>query len=200
MHHSQLVFAVLNALRMSMLINTQNPLRLPVPLLAIMAMWTTAYMASTVDLPSWVKPNSASSIRRRTFPPEDRSQKLQKDLRVYDKNFFEDLIWHPTDPSRRIGFKPPTRSLFSSERKVPAPIQYNQVIPGDHLDDRDSSPVRAGFFPCGQLIIKVAYNKGPPTSLSKAFLKNLCCSLMSNTSVGHSPCQSASEGSGLPSL
>ena len=43
--------AVLNALRMSMLINAQNPLRLPVPLVALVAMSTTAWMASTVDLP-----------------------------------------------------------------------------------------------------------------------------------------------------
>ena len=49
---------------------------------------------------------------------------------------------------------PPTpRSL--SERKIPAPIQYNQVIPSDHLTDRDSPPVQTG----------------PPTSLSEVFLK-----------------------------
>ena len=41
--------AVLNALRMSMLINAQNRLRLPVPLLALVSMSTTAWMASTVD-------------------------------------------------------------------------------------------------------------------------------------------------------
>ena len=43
--------AVLNSLRMSMLINAQNPLRSPVPLLALATMSTTAWMASTVDLP-----------------------------------------------------------------------------------------------------------------------------------------------------
>ena len=46
---------VLNALRMSMLINAQNPLRLPVPFLAFVAMLTTAWMSSTVDLP-FLKP------------------------------------------------------------------------------------------------------------------------------------------------
>ena len=48
--------AVSNALRMSMPINAQNPLRLQVPLLAFVAMSTTAWMASTVDLP-FLKPN-----------------------------------------------------------------------------------------------------------------------------------------------
>ena len=43
--------AVLNALRMPMLINAQNPLRLPVSLLALVTMSTTAWMASTVDPP-----------------------------------------------------------------------------------------------------------------------------------------------------
>ena len=41
--------AVFNALRMSMLINAQSPLRLPVPLRALVAMSTTAWMASTVS-------------------------------------------------------------------------------------------------------------------------------------------------------
>ena len=48
--------AVLNALRMSMLINAQNPLHLPVLLLVLVAMSTTAWMALTVDLP-FQKPN-----------------------------------------------------------------------------------------------------------------------------------------------
>ena len=42
--------AVLNALRTSMLINAQNPLRLPVPFLAFVGMLTAAWIASTVDL------------------------------------------------------------------------------------------------------------------------------------------------------
>ena len=33
----------------------------------------------------------------------------------------------------------------SSERKIPALIQHNQVIPGDHLTDQDSPPVHTGF-------------------------------------------------------
>ena len=43
---------------------------------------------------------------------------FQKDLRVYHDHFFEDLIWHPVDPRRRIGFKPPICSLqfFESEK------------------------------------------------------------------------------------
>ena len=41
---------------MSRLINAQNPLGLPVSLLALVAMSTTAWMASTVDLP-FRKPN-----------------------------------------------------------------------------------------------------------------------------------------------
>ena len=39
---------VLNAFRMSMLISAQNPLRLPVPLFAIVAMSNTAWVASTL--------------------------------------------------------------------------------------------------------------------------------------------------------
>ena len=62
------------------------------------------------------------------------------------------------------------RSL--SKRKIPDPIQYNQVIPSDHLVDQDPPPVQTGFSPLGQLTIKVAHNKGPSTSLSEAFLKN----------------------------
>ena len=60
--------AVLNALRMSMLINAQNPLRLPVSLLALVAMSTTAWMASTVDLlflnPSWFSQRPFSPTKR----------------------------------------------------------------------------------------------------------------------------------------
>ena len=63
----------------------------------------------------------------------------------------------------------PPRS--SSERKIPDPIQYNQVIPSDHLADQDPPPVQTDFFPLRRLTIKVARNKGPPTSLSKAFLE-----------------------------
>ena len=63
----------------------------------------------------------------------------------------------------------PTRS--SSERKIPSPIQYNQVILSDHLSDQDSPPVQTGFSPLGRLTIKVARNEGPPTSLFEASLK-----------------------------
>ena len=52
----------------------------------------------------------------------------------------------------------------SSERKIPAAIQYNQVIPGDHLTDQDSPPVQTGFSPLGRLTIKVTRNKGPGIS------------------------------------
>ena len=48
-----------------MLINAQDPLRLPVPLLALAVMSTTAWMASTVDLPVR-KPNWFSE---RPFSP-----------------------------------------------------------------------------------------------------------------------------------
>ena len=61
--------AVLNALRMSMLINAQNPLRLPFPFLAFMAMLTTAWIASTVDLP-FLNPNWFSE---RPFSPTKRA-------------------------------------------------------------------------------------------------------------------------------
>ena len=64
---------------------------------------------------------------------------------------------------------PPPR--FSSERKIPAPIQYNQVIPIDHLTDQDPPPVQTDFSPLGRLTIKVTRNEGPPTSLSETFLK-----------------------------
>ena len=57
--------AVLNVLRMSMPINAQNLLRLPVPLLALVAMPTTAWMASTVAFPS----------ESRTGFPRDRSHR-----------------------------------------------------------------------------------------------------------------------------
>ena len=63
----------------------------------------------------------------------------------------------------------PPRS--SSERKIPVPFQYNQVIHSDHLADQDPSPIQTGFSPLGRLSIKVTRNKGPPTSLSEAFLK-----------------------------
>ena len=64
---------------------------------------------------------------------------------------------------------PPPRS--SSERKIPAPIQYNQVISSDHLTDQYSPSIQTGFSPLGRLTTKVARNKGAPTSLSKVFLK-----------------------------
>ena len=63
----------------------------------------------------------------------------------------------------------PPRS--SSERKIPAPIQYNQVIPGDHHTDQDPPPVQTGFSPLGRLPIKDARNKGPTTCLFEAFRK-----------------------------
>ena len=62
--------AVLNALRMSMLINAQNPLRLLVPFLAFVAMLTTAWIASTVDLP-FLNPNWFSE---RTCSPTKRAR------------------------------------------------------------------------------------------------------------------------------
>ena len=70
--------------------------------------------------------------------------------------------------NREVDIRPPHSS---SELKIPAPIQYNQVIPGDHLTDQDSPPVQTGFSPLGRLTIKVARNKEPPTSLVEAFLK-----------------------------
>ena len=62
--------AVLNALRMSMPTNAQNPLRLPVPFLAFMAMLTTAWIASIVDLP-FLNPNWLSE---RPFSPTKRAR------------------------------------------------------------------------------------------------------------------------------
>ena len=38
-------------------------------------------------------------------------ESFQKDLRLYHDHFFEDLIWYPFDPRRRIGYKPSTRSI-----------------------------------------------------------------------------------------
>ena len=70
--------------------------------------------------------------------------------------------------NREVDNRPPRSS---SERKIPAPIQYIQVIPGDHFSDQDSPPVQTGFSPLGRLTIKFARNKGPPTSLFEAFLK-----------------------------
>ena len=60
--------AVLNALRMSLLTNAQNPLRLPLLFRVFVAMLTTAWMASTLDLP-FLKPNSFSE---RPFSPTKR--------------------------------------------------------------------------------------------------------------------------------
>ena len=59
----------------------------------------------------------------------------------------------------------------SCERKIQALIQYNQVIPSGHLADQDPPPFQMGFALLGLLTIKVNRNKGPPTSLSEAFLK-----------------------------
>ena len=50
-------------------------------------------------------------------------------------------------------------------------IQYNQVVPSDHLIDQDSPPVQMGFSPLKRLTVEVVRNKGPPTNLSEAFLK-----------------------------
>ena len=55
--------------------------------------------------------------------------------------------------------------------RLSAPIQYNQVIPGDHLTDQDPPPVQTNFSLLGRLTIEVARNKGVPTSLCEAFLK-----------------------------
>ena len=57
--------------------------------------------------------------------------------------------------------------ISSFERKIPGPIQYNQVIPSDHLADQEPPPVHAGSSPLGRLTIKIARNQGPPTSLSQ---------------------------------
>ena len=53
---------------------------------------------------------SAFSSRRKTSPSEFVKNFL-KDLRIYRDYFFEDLVWHPVDPRRRICLKPSTRSL-----------------------------------------------------------------------------------------
>ena len=66
---------------------------------------------------------------------------------------------------------PPPQPGSSSEHKIPVPIQYNQVFPSDHLIDQDSPPIQTSFSLLGRLTIKVARNKGPPTSLSEAFLE-----------------------------
>ena len=71
----------------------------------------------------------------------------------------------------------PTK-LISSERKIPTPIQYNQVIPSDHLADQDPPPAQTGFSLFRRLTVKVARNKGPPTSLSEAFLWEECYSML----------------------
>ena len=69
-------FAVLNALRMSILFNAQNPLRLLVPLLAFVAMSTTARMASCMDLP-FQKPNWFSE---RPFSPTMGSSRPHRSI------------------------------------------------------------------------------------------------------------------------
>ena len=78
-------------------------------------------------------------------------------------------LWGKTGCGNREVDNRTPRSSF--QRKIPALIQYNQVIPGDHLSDQDSPPVQTGFSPLGRLTIEVARNKGPPTSLFEAFLK-----------------------------
>ena len=78
--------AVLNALRMPLLINAQNPSRLPVSILAFVAMLTTAWIASTVDV-------------------------FKEDLRVCLDHLCEDLVRHPVDSQRCVCLELSTRSF-----------------------------------------------------------------------------------------
>ena len=198
--------AVFKALSMSMLINAHNPLRLPVPLLALVLVTNLlvtilktrphrSFSTSPIEFfQHWSRlfcmpyPRADFSIfhascSRRSRPSRlcPTKQALAAPSRIHWVTPFLDAklnalvvtqgyyledepVTYSWGKTRR-GNRDTPLPRFSSVSKIPAQIQYNEVVPSDHLTDQDSPPVQMGFSPLGRLAIKVDRNKGPPTSV-----------------------------------
>ena len=75
---------------------------------------------------------------------------------------------------------------YSSKCKIPAPIQYNQVILSDHLADEDPPPVQTqASLHSGNLLLKLpAIRDRPLSSLRLSSRKRIWFSKISKGSLG----------------